>query len=150
MAVRAIAIVAGARSCSVLAALHLSATNLNRAYYGTDTRGYQLLAGALLALTPGPVRVRARAGAALSIVAAGGLGAVIVLGTSAVASRRLHRGIAATVATCALIVAIENEQASGTAKALSQPSRDLPRAGLVRDLSVALAGDRGAHAGDLT
>ena len=28
------------------------ATNLNRAYYGTDTRAYELLAGAFLALTP--------------------------------------------------------------------------------------------------
>ena len=37
---------------SVVAALHISGTNLNRAYYGTDTRAYQLLAGALLALTP--------------------------------------------------------------------------------------------------
>ena len=50
----------GVRACavvvvglaSVIAALHVSGYDLNRAYYGTDTRGYQLLAGALLALTP--------------------------------------------------------------------------------------------------
>ena len=38
--------------CSLLLAIRLSGTNLNRAYYGTDTRAYQLLAGAFLALTP--------------------------------------------------------------------------------------------------
>src|SRR4051812_14929713 len=41
---------------SVLWALSLAHTNVNRAYYGTDARAYQLLAGALLALTPGVVR----------------------------------------------------------------------------------------------
>ena len=34
------------------AALHLGASNLERAYYGTDTRVYELLAGAVIALTP--------------------------------------------------------------------------------------------------
>ena len=33
----------------------LSGSNLSRAYYGTDTRAYQLLAGALLACSPGAV-----------------------------------------------------------------------------------------------
>ena len=37
-------------------ALHLASTNISRAYYGTDARAYQLLAGALLALSPGVLR----------------------------------------------------------------------------------------------
>src|SRR5262249_1681212 len=37
---------------SMLEALHFASGNLSRAYYGTDTRAYQLLLGALLALTP--------------------------------------------------------------------------------------------------
>ena len=46
-----LAIAAGA-VVSVLSALHLSTVNVSRAYYGTDTRAYELLAGALLAITP--------------------------------------------------------------------------------------------------
>src|SRR5690348_6773637 len=45
---------------SLVAALHLSTVNLNRAYYGTDTRAYELLAGALLAMTPRVVRTAKR------------------------------------------------------------------------------------------
>ncbi len=33
-------------------ALHLSQSNMSRAYYGSDSRAYQLLAGALLAMSP--------------------------------------------------------------------------------------------------
>ncbi len=46
-----IVIVIGA-CASAVAALELGRTHFERAYYGTDTRAYQLLAGALLALTP--------------------------------------------------------------------------------------------------
>ena len=37
---------------SAAEALHFAAENLDRAYYGTDTRVYQLLAGGLIAITP--------------------------------------------------------------------------------------------------
>ena len=46
------AVVALGALAAVIAALHISNTNLNRAYYGTYTRPSQLLAGALLPLTP--------------------------------------------------------------------------------------------------
>ena len=46
-----IAVAAGAIA-SLLWAWQLRTTNPNRAYYGTDARAYQLLAGALFALTP--------------------------------------------------------------------------------------------------
>jgi peptidoglycan/LPS O-acetylase OafA/YrhL len=37
-------------------ALHLATTNLDRAYYGTDARVYQLVAGGLIAITPNSSR----------------------------------------------------------------------------------------------
>ena len=57
-------------------ALHLATDDLNRAYYGTDTRAYQLLAGALLALTPGRGRRLARAAWSRHVVASAPLGLV--------------------------------------------------------------------------
>ena len=56
--VRGVVVVLGL--VSVGAALHLAGSNLNRAYYGTDTRAYQLLAGAALALTPALPRLLGR------------------------------------------------------------------------------------------
>ena len=47
--------VAAVMVASLTAALWIARTNTNRAYYGTDTRAYQLLAGALIALAPGVV-----------------------------------------------------------------------------------------------
>ena len=48
---------------SVSWALKLSGADFNHAYYGTDTRAYELLAGAFLALTPGLAVRAARTGA---------------------------------------------------------------------------------------
>ena len=53
-------VVVAAALASMLWALHLAGSNISRAYYGTDARAYQLLAGALLALSPGIVRRVAR------------------------------------------------------------------------------------------
>ncbi|MGZ8751390.1 MAG: acyltransferase family protein, partial [Acidimicrobiia bacterium] len=53
--VRSVVVIAGV--ASAIFALYVARTNLTRAYYGTDTRAYQLLAGAALALTPQLLRL---------------------------------------------------------------------------------------------
>jgi peptidoglycan/LPS O-acetylase OafA/YrhL len=107
---------------SVTTALRLSGYDLNRAYYGTDTRGYQLLAGAFLALTPRLFKLAPRATRFAGPVALGGLGAIVVLGTSALDMDAIHRGIATAIATLALIVAIETVEAASVTQALSRPN----------------------------
>jgi peptidoglycan/LPS O-acetylase OafA/YrhL len=106
---------------SVIAALRVSGHNVDRAYYGTDTRGYQLLAGAFLALTPRLFRLGARATRFGGAVAFGGLAAIVVFGTSVFDMDPIHRGIATAIATVALIVAIENVQTASITRALSRP-----------------------------
>ena len=114
-------VVAAAGILSLVAALHISTTDLNRAYYGTDTRAYQLLAGALLALTPWFFTTAARIKRSMEPVAILGVVAIIVLATSAFDFDTIHRGIAATLATCAVIIAIETARTGAATRALSQP-----------------------------
>ena len=111
-----IAVIAGAL-ISVLWALKLSSYNLNRAYYGTDTRAYQLLTGAFLALTPGIVR---RASGHKAALVAAPLALVVLLGlsTSLSSMNAIHRGIATTITTAVLIVAIESARGEGPANSL--------------------------------
>ena len=99
-------VVAAAGVASLLWALHLAGTNINRAYYGTDARAYQLLAGALLALSPGLVRRAARL-RWVWVVAGVAMVALLVAATSRVHLSVIDRGIAAAVITAVLIVAIE-------------------------------------------
>jgi peptidoglycan/LPS O-acetylase OafA/YrhL len=106
---------------SVIAALHVSGYNLDRAYYGTDTRGYQLLAGAFLALTPRLFRLGARATRFGGAVAFGALAAIVLLGTSMFDMDAIHRGIATAIAAVALIVAIESFETASATRALSRP-----------------------------
>jgi peptidoglycan/LPS O-acetylase OafA/YrhL len=112
-----LAVAAGAL-VSVLWALHLAGYNLNRAYYGTDTRAYQLLAGALLALSPGLVR-RAATRRAARVAALVALLALVVFATSRVHMNTVHRGIAATITTAVLIVAIESARGGPVNRLLS-------------------------------
>jgi peptidoglycan/LPS O-acetylase OafA/YrhL len=106
---------------SVIAALQVSDYDLSRAYHGTDTRGYQLLAGAFLALTPKLFALGRRATRFGGIVAFGGLAAIVVLATSALDMDAIHRGIATTIATVALIVAIENVRSASVTQTLGRP-----------------------------
>ncbi len=91
---------------SAIEAIYIARTNLDRAYYGTDTRAYQLLAGAFLALTPQlfreseRVRKPARACAGVALVA------LVFVGTSAWDLGPISRGVVAAVITAALIVAL--------------------------------------------
>ena len=150
----------GRRSCvsrssssalaSVIAALRVSGYDLNRAYYGTDTRGYQLLAGAFLALTPRLFRLGRRATRFGGLVAFGGLAAIVVLATSVLGHgcdppRHRHRGRDRRAHRR------DRERAHrvGHASAVPTDAR-LPRAALVRHVPLALAGDRRAHARGVT
>ena len=106
---------------SVVAALHISGTNLNRAYYGTDTRAYQLFAGALLALTPKLFSMGERARRQFDLLGLAGIAAILFLATSGYDTATIRRGIATAIATCAVIIAIENARTGVVAKRLSQP-----------------------------
>ena len=100
-------------------ALALRADRPERAYFGTDTRAYQLLAGALLALTPGLVaRARRRRWAPLVGVPSGLL-AVLVLSVALDGLDPIERGIAVTLATCVLIVALDAEAGGPIERLLS-------------------------------
>jgi len=107
---------------SLGAALHLSHIDLNRAYYGTDTRAYELLAGALLAITPHIVRGAKQRVATMGIVAAVALAALVFVATSHVHLGEIQRGLAATIVSCALIVALEASRAGWVGRGLSTPS----------------------------
>jgi peptidoglycan/LPS O-acetylase OafA/YrhL len=90
-----------------------------RAYYGTDTRLYQLLAGAALAAvrhrlvsTPGRSRIAGPVGAV-------GVMALIVLATDALGMSVSTRGIAAAAITTVVVAAFELAPVSAVGAALS-------------------------------
>ncbi len=107
---------------SLGAALHLSHVDLNRAYYGTDTRAYELLAGGLLAITPRVVRGAKQRVAAMGAVAALALAALVFVATSHVHLGEIQRGLAATIVSGALIVALEASRSGLVTRGLSTPS----------------------------
>jgi len=90
-------VIGTAALASALAALHIAATNPDRAYYGTDTRAYQLLAGALLALTPQLFRLRGRFRRMAPWAASIALGGLVLASTSIVEMSAISRGIVAVV-----------------------------------------------------
>ena len=135
------AVVALGALASMLWALHLAGPNLDRAYYGTDSRAYQMLAGALIALSPGLLRRAGfrRLGHLAAIVA---IAALLVLATTAVDMGPIGRGIATMVVTVVLIVAMERDPfRTDRARAVLEPGR-LPRSDLLRHLPLALADHR--------
>jgi len=102
------AAVAACALASAVAAVVLAGDNLARAYYGTDTRAYQLLAGALVALTPGLARLGGRAGRIAAASAIPAVAGIVILATPLVGVGPITRGLLVTVATVVLIVALEN------------------------------------------
>jgi peptidoglycan/LPS O-acetylase OafA/YrhL len=104
---------------SLFEALRRGGANLNRAYYGTDTRAYQLLAGALLALTPQLISAGKVGAAAARRVAPIAMAVLVFLGTSFITLSPITRGALVVVATLALIVALERSTTGGVAGALS-------------------------------
>jgi hypothetical protein len=110
-------VVVVAAIASAVAAVHIASTNLPRAYYGTDTRAYQLLAGAALALTPQLWHLGASIARPARAAALATLGGVLFLGTSFLDVSPITRGILVAVCAATLILALENAQ-GGIVKSL--------------------------------
>ena len=143
----ALRVVVGARGASlslVRSAAHRARPTPNRAYYGTDTRAYQLLAGALLALTPAAVPTRP---AAPPDGAVGGVDR----------ARRARAGVARRSSTIGAITAAASSpcvdgradrrardarRAASAKRRLSHEPVDVSRPRLVRHVPLALAGHR--------
>lgn len=100
-------VVGGAAGCSLVWALVASGGDLNRAYYGTDTRAYQLLAGAWLALTPGTIAWLAARHRVARLAAFAAAGALVLVAGSAVATTPVRRGALVLIPALALIAAVE-------------------------------------------
>jgi peptidoglycan/LPS O-acetylase OafA/YrhL len=104
---------------SLFAAWHISHANLSRAYYGTDTRAYQLLAGAFVALSPRLLglgtrkrRIAQRCSPVLLFV-------IVLMATSVVHVGAIQRGAIIALTTCLFIVALENSDGGVAKRALS-------------------------------
>jgi peptidoglycan/LPS O-acetylase OafA/YrhL len=121
--VRAITtIVALGAACSAVWALSLRHSNPNRAYYGTDARAYELLAGALIALVPALVATAGRFRRSTRGTAIASVVAAVVLATSWFRLDAVERGVAITVVTVVLIVSIEAAEGGIVQRALSTRS----------------------------
>jgi len=107
---------------SLGAALHLSTVNLSRAYYGTDTRAYELFAGALLALTPWIIRTARPHRQVVQALAPVALAVLVLIATSTIHLGAIQRGLAATLATTALIIALETATGGIVHRLLSTPT----------------------------
>jgi peptidoglycan/LPS O-acetylase OafA/YrhL len=104
---------------SALWALSLRSSDPTRAYYGTDTRAYELLAGALLALAPSLTARARRAGRAPQIAGTLGLILLVFVASSAVHLGPIPRGVAATLVTCVVLIAIEAANGGAARRTLS-------------------------------
>ena len=92
---------------SAVWALSLRHTNPDRAYYGTDARAYELLAGALLALLPAFLASAARYRRTMRTATVAATALLVVLASSLVHLDAIERGIAVTITTCIILIAIE-------------------------------------------
>jgi peptidoglycan/LPS O-acetylase OafA/YrhL len=104
---------------SATEALRIGAHQLDRAYYGTDTRAYQLLAGALLALTPQLFELGSRFVRIARLAAPIALAAIVVLGSSILNMSAITRGVVVVVVTLVLITALEGAEHSRVRRTLS-------------------------------
>jgi peptidoglycan/LPS O-acetylase OafA/YrhL len=103
-------VVAAGLVASMLAALHFAHANIDRAYYGTDARAYQLLGGALLALSPQMVSLRHYARSAARVALPIALIALVWYASSGVHDNPIERGVVAVICTVVLIIGFENWQ----------------------------------------
>ena len=92
---------------SAVLALRLAGVDLNRAYYGTDARAYELLAGALVALSPSVAAAAGTRPRWARLASGGSLAALVALASSAIGLSPITRGIAVTLLTCVVLVTIE-------------------------------------------
>jgi hypothetical protein len=93
-------------------------TDALRAYYGTDTRAYQLMAGAALALAPGLLARLGRAGRWVATVA---MVALVVVATSIVDVDPIERGVLVTIAVVGVLAGLEAMPTGFLQKVLSLP-----------------------------
>src|SRR4030095_4014656 len=105
--VRVQAVIVVATIASVAWALRLQSTSPDHAYYGTDARAYQLLAGALLALAPGIVIRLRRLGRPPAFIGAAARAGLLVLATSLLDVAPIGRGVMTAVLAVTLIAALE-------------------------------------------
>jgi peptidoglycan/LPS O-acetylase OafA/YrhL len=117
----ALAIVAGTIATLSLGALAWSIANdqANYAYYGTHTRAYQLLFGALLAMAVQTGKLREawqRFGHVAQVVALGGL---FLLATSLLTIDPAQRGVVAALCTITLLAALELRSTGVVGRVLS-------------------------------
>jgi peptidoglycan/LPS O-acetylase OafA/YrhL len=115
------ALVAALAFGSIFEAFHVATHNLERAYFGTDTRAYQLLVGALIALTPQLAKLRDRLRAGIQATVPIALAGLVFLGTSALDVSPITRGALVTFLTAVLIVGLENSRGGVTKAVLGAP-----------------------------
>jgi hypothetical protein len=115
-------IIAVGALASAIWALSLRNSNPNRAYYGTDTRAYELLAGAFIALVPAFIVTAKQHRRSMRIVTVATIAAVLVVASSWIDLDAIERGIAITITTCVLIVALEASDRSPVRRLLSTPT----------------------------
>jgi peptidoglycan/LPS O-acetylase OafA/YrhL len=113
------AVVALAALASLLWAWSLRSTDPTRAYYGTDTRAYQLMGGALLALTPGLMADLGRFARSARLAGPAAIAALVVVASSWVDLDPIERGVAVTAITMMAIVALETAGGGLLHRALS-------------------------------
>ena len=116
------AVVAVAFVISMVGALHIATTNLNRAYYGTDTRAYELLGGALVAMSPAAIDYARRYLRLVNAAGLLGLGLLVLIGTSFFSIGPITRGIVTVAVTCVLLVALEAHDRGPHVRLLSSPT----------------------------
>jgi peptidoglycan/LPS O-acetylase OafA/YrhL len=93
----------------------------NHAFYGSDARFYQLLAGALLACA---LRswAQVRFGPAFRLCAPLGLAVILVFGSGLIAFAPTSRGFAATIGSLLLIAGVMIRGEDGVARTLGRPT----------------------------
>ena len=121
MRVIRVAVAVGALA-SLVWALSLRNSDPNRAYFGTDARAYELLAGALIALVPAFVAWAKRFRSSMRIAATLSVVSLLVLATAWVHLDAIERGAAVTITTCVLLVTIEAADGGTVKRVLSSTS----------------------------
>ena len=140
------AVVAGGwPALSAIAAVVIARTDLNRAYYGTDTRAYQLLAGALWRSrrASSPRLRRSRAGAGLPLASWPGSARSSVLADRSSTWGPSPGALLTTVVVVCCSLTLEAAAGGIGAGGAEPAAARVPGADLLRHLPVALAGDPG-------
>ena len=106
---------------SLVAQILWARVDINHAYYGTEARLYQLLAGALLAVAFRRVRRLRLTRAARATISFGALAGMVLTASSAVDLSASQRGLLATVFAVGLIATLAGEQDGPAVRLFSLP-----------------------------